>query len=329
MPKPYHYGPLIRKIEELLASGTQSGSLGRADAVRHPRSRSGHRFELTEPMIRLGRDASNALQLHDTEVSRHHAEIRRADNDYTISDLNSSNGTFVNGQRIRQHKLQSGDQIQIRRHADALHGPGRRDAGRPGQDHQHRPAGRPRRPLADRPLGEPGGRQPHLRLRGEARRRTRGWPGRGATCRSCIARPWRSATRLDIDQLLSRIMELIFEWVEADRGCIMMMDPAAKTLQPKVRRTRKGIRADERITISKTILDYVIERNEGVLTSDARQDDRWDAGRQHRADGRPRGDLRAHAGPLRRRRRDLHRHLDLGPAIDPAGRAPTSSPRTT
>ena len=80
---------------------------------------------------------------------------------------------------------------------------------------------------------------------------------------------------LDIDQLLQRIMELIFEWVEADRGCIMLMDAATKTLQPKVRRTRKGVRADERITISKTILDYVIERNEGVVTSDARQDDRW------------------------------------------------------
>ena len=83
---------------------------------------------------------------------------------------------------------------------------------------------------------------------------------------------------LDIDQLLHRIMELIFEWVEADRGCIMLMDPATKALQPKVRRTRKGIRADERISISKTILDYVIERNEGVLTSDARQDDRWSPG---------------------------------------------------
>ncbi len=83
---------------------------------------------------------------------------------------------------------------------------------------------------------------------------------------------------LDIDQLLQRIMELIFEWVEADRGCIMLMDPLNKTLQPKVRRTRKGARADGRITISKTILDYVVERNEGVLTSDARQDERWDPG---------------------------------------------------
>ncbi len=80
---------------------------------------------------------------------------------------------------------------------------------------------------------------------------------------------------MDIDQLLNRIMELIFEWIEADRGCIMLLDPVEKRLEPKVRRTRKGLHPGDKITISKTILDYVIERNEGVLTSDARQDDRW------------------------------------------------------
>ena len=53
----------------------------------------GARFELEGPMIRIGRDASNNVQLHDTEVSRHHVEIRCLDNAFTISDLNSSNGT--------------------------------------------------------------------------------------------------------------------------------------------------------------------------------------------------------------------------------------------
>ena len=46
---------------------------------------------------------------------------------------------------------------------------------------------------------------------------------------------------LDLDQLLNRILELLFEWVEADRGCIMLMDPASNALQPKVRRTREGV----------------------------------------------------------------------------------------
>jgi signal transduction histidine kinase len=82
---------------------------------------------------------------------------------------------------------------------------------------------------------------------------------------------------LDIDQLLARIMEMIFEWVDADRGCIMLKELDTGQLIPKVRRSRRGLQADERITISQTILDYVVNRNEGVLTSNARDDDRWDA----------------------------------------------------
>jgi signal transduction histidine kinase len=70
-------------------------------------------------------------------------------------------------------------------------------------------------------------------------------------------------------------MELIFEWVDADRGCIMLVDPDTKRLRPKVRHTRRGKRIPEKITVSKTIVDYVMERNEGVLTSDAQDDNRW------------------------------------------------------
>ena len=82
---------------------------------------------------------------------------------------------------------------------------------------------------------------------------------------------------LDIDQLLARIMDMIFEWVDADRGCIMLKESETGQLVPKVRRHRRGVKTDERIVISKTILDYVVDRNEGVLTSNARDDDRWDA----------------------------------------------------
>ncbi len=68
---------------------------------------------------------------------------------------------------------------------------------------------------------------------------------------------------LDIDQLLNRIMQLIFEWVEADRGCIMLLDEQSKTLEPKVRRNRQGVETAERLAISKTILDYVTATQRG------------------------------------------------------------------
>src|SRR4029078_1829866 len=72
-------------------------------------------------------------------------------------------------------------------------------------------------------------------------------------------------------------MEMIFEWVDADRGCIMLKDVQTGELVPKVRRHRSALQSEERITIGQTILDYVVDRNEGVLTSNARDDDRWDA----------------------------------------------------
>lgn len=234
----------------------------------------GTRFELTEPMIRLGRDSSSSIQLHDTEVSRHHAEIRRVENDYAISDLGSSNGTFVNGQRVRQHSLESGDQVQVGSTLMLYTGP--------AEETQENLADivsiGPPSDLSDRSrIVHSVSQQEGSRIfefGSEAPQNS--WLARA---RSNLQIMYRTALAvshtLDIDQLLQRIMELIFEWVEADRGCIMLMDPVAKSLQPKVRRTRKGVRADERITISKTILDYVIERNEGVLTSDARQDERW------------------------------------------------------
>ena len=84
---------------------------------------------------------------------------------------------------------------------------------------------------------------------------------------------------LDIDQLLMRIMELIFEWVEADRGCIMLMDAETDQLDPTVRLNRHETQSDEKLTISQTILDYVVEHDEGVLTTDAREDNRFRCGR--------------------------------------------------
>jgi len=236
----------------------------------------GTRFELEGEAAGVGRDVSNVVQLHDTEVSRQHAEIRRADGGYRIVDLRSSNGTFVNGQRVDEHRLTSGDQVQIGGTLMLF----TRPAEEPGQDLTDQIS-----IASDQQTGD----ESHIvhsvsqaegsrMFRHEADVPQNSWLARA---RSNLQVMYRTALAvshtLDIDQLLQRIMELIFEWVEADRGCIMLVHPDTKALEPKVRRTRQGARGGERITISKTILDYVMERNEGVLTSDARQDDRWNS----------------------------------------------------
>lgn len=237
----------------------------------------GSRFELTEPIERLGRDPSNSIQIHDTEVSRNHAEIRLVEGEYEISDLNSSNGTFVGGQRIHRQRLAGGDQVQVGRTLMLYTG---RNEENLEDLSEVVSIGQPAAPGDQSRIVRALTQQESSRffdLRPDVPQNS--WLARA---RSNLQVMYRTALAvshtLDIDQLLQRIMELIFEWVEADRGCIMLMDPASKTLKPKVRRTRKDAGAEERISISKTILDYVIGRNEGVLTSDAREDERWDPG---------------------------------------------------
>lgn len=74
------------------------------------------RFDLGPTAIMIGRARNNQLVINDQLASSHHAEIRPAQNVYTITDVGSANGTYVNGQRIPPNipiPLNSGDAIRI------------------------------------------------------------------------------------------------------------------------------------------------------------------------------------------------------------------------
>lgn len=70
------------------------------------------RFDLTAPVVTIGREG-NAMNLPNPQVSRRHAEIRAIQGGHEVRDLGSTNGTFVNGNRITVHRLQASDIIQI------------------------------------------------------------------------------------------------------------------------------------------------------------------------------------------------------------------------
>ena len=66
-----------------------------------------------EREYKIGRSKDADIQLKDIKVSRLHTKITVKGNKYTITDLDSKNGTYVNGERIRTAELSDGGQIRL------------------------------------------------------------------------------------------------------------------------------------------------------------------------------------------------------------------------
>lgn len=76
-------------------------------------SMAGQRIQLTSFPVTVGRDPSNTIALDDEEASRHHFKIKQRGRLFILEDLGSSNGTFVNGDKVINANLQAGDKILV------------------------------------------------------------------------------------------------------------------------------------------------------------------------------------------------------------------------
>lgn len=63
--------------------------------------RPGEVFSLTQPSMIIGRDPMSDIVLNDPEISRNHARLTLGEDGYAVQDMGSTNGTFVNGKRLR------------------------------------------------------------------------------------------------------------------------------------------------------------------------------------------------------------------------------------
>jgi two-component system NtrC family sensor kinase len=245
----------------------------------------GTRYVLSESKQRIGRDSRCEIHLDDTETSRKHAEIEFAKGEYSLTDLKSSNGTIVNGKVIQSKVLCDGDRIQIGKFLFVFRlresNPSSTDKDYLTQSIAIVPDGamdssqiRSRADLSD-PVGE-----------------TEFFDPETANPLSVNKSQWEIMYRtslavsrtLDINQLLEQIVDLIFQWVQCDHACVMLQDASTGALNPVYRKNRK-IQSNHQITISKTILDYVLKKEEGVLTSNAKDDRRWNSSASIEASG--------------------------------------------
>ncbi len=238
----------------------------------------GRQFELTEPVVAIGRDSTSTIRLLDTEVSRRHAEFRaKPDGGYSVHDIGSVNGVHLNGRLIASAELRAGDRVQIGK-TTLLYGGVLGDAASESL------------PMPVRVVTRTGGDLPSSIVRS-----IDAVEGSQILTKSDEVRsPWLR-TRLanlsimyeaiqavshilDIDQLLQRILELLFRSVDADRGCVLLRNSPDEPLVARAVRWREDSGQRDEIALSRTIIDYVLREQKGVLVTDAGQDERFRAG---------------------------------------------------
>jgi diguanylate cyclase (GGDEF)-like protein len=79
----------------------------------YPADGIGEFLALTDEPLTIGRDATSGLELSDDSVSRNHAFLECVDGDFVLADLGSTNGTYVNDQRIDTRRLSPGDRLRF------------------------------------------------------------------------------------------------------------------------------------------------------------------------------------------------------------------------
>ena len=228
----------------------------------------GKEFALDDVLITIGRDQRNTVRLTDNEVSRTHAYIKRIDSGFIIADRKSSNGTFVNDQRILKQKLAPQDVIRVGQ-SNLLfdHSPvqtmidvsrlvtirrkEKDDSSSSSQIIQTVKA-KVAMPVYDDDSQITDSFLDHLEENIHVIYHT-------AVATSRI---------MDIRELHQKVLSLVFEWTKADRGCILLFDEGSRKATPAAFRQREKMSHSDPIQVSEEILMRAAEKNEGVITSD-------------------------------------------------------------
>ncbi len=102
-----------RQLSPVDAAAVDALPTGHALLVVQRGPSAGSRFLLDADTIGAGRHPESEIFLDDVTVSRRHAEFRRSGDTFTVSDVGSLNGTYVNRDRIDSVDLTDGDEVQI------------------------------------------------------------------------------------------------------------------------------------------------------------------------------------------------------------------------
>jgi adenylate cyclase len=264
----------------------------------------------------IGRHPNNTVQVLDRIVSKEHCHIDLVSSRYVLRDLGSLNGTYVNGERVHERPLFTGDEItmgstRILVAVDYT----RDDAAADGTPPRGVAAPALTPPLAltaprlalERPslpspvqltMPQPqsardlskvtiahGVVESHIRTKLAPLAEQSFLPEAMLQDVAQLRRDYEKlrvsydlsraiGVELDIDALLSKILDRAFELLPADRGVVLLYDDNGE-LAPRCVRTKRRSAQDEQVVLSTTIINEVLRDKIAVLSSDASVDSRF------------------------------------------------------
>jgi adenylate cyclase len=219
---------------------------------------------LSGDKLTFGRRSKNDIVIKEERVSKEHASIHREDGDWYIRDWCSANGTFVNGERVAEKKLQDGDvvrlgSIEVQFHSGGVPSGASGISIVPSGDDAH----------LEKVLCEPGSFRPEREVQDEKELRADYERLRVAYLFNLYLGRER-----DERALLENILNVAFELLPADRGAILYRDVEGAPLTPAVSRHRNK-NSSEEIVIPDSILKQAVEERSAVLSGDAMVDLRF------------------------------------------------------
>ncbi len=233
----------------------------------------GSKFELNGDRAIIGRSADCEVPIDVPAVSRRHAAILRERGNYFVEDLQSRNGTFLNDKRVTERApLDEGDQLVIcdqefRFHTG--HGTGMLD---------------PMRNLEESSIAElvddtkePGRASVMATLDVSGGSASWGLSANPEVKLGAMIEITNSlAQTLSVEDILPKLLDCLFKiFVQADRGFVVMRPRPDGPLVPVAVKTRRP-GDEERIRISRTIVEEAMKSRKAILSADAASDERFD-----------------------------------------------------
>ncbi|MBN1522762.1 MAG: FHA domain-containing protein [Candidatus Aureabacteria bacterium] len=224
-------------------------------------------YEISRSEVTIGRDNENQIIVLDDLVSRRHARISYDGESYWVEDLNSTNGTYLNSMPVDRSPLKSGDKINIGKATILVQ-----------ETHEPISSGKPAVHIIDTEKTMDSDiltmssqdaalfLQPVERIDLESLRRE------NETLKKLFKLNNFITSTRNIKVLIDKILELSFEMINADNVCILLTNEKTGDLEVKSMLSKDN---SQTVTVSRTIVNHVLERGNSVLSSDAMDDTRF------------------------------------------------------